>query len=101
MTTTRQIKPKKKVTKAPKPKRNEGSYKPNAPTVFINKQTVMNDPNTRRNNGNNIVYDEYDQPILRNSQRNQVAITVQSVDNALLVDCERAIMNIIDEYMTQ
>lgn len=68
-------------------------FKPNAPTVFINKQIVINDDMLyddgmggggvrRRNNGRN----------------NQVAITVQSDDNELLKMIEGSVMDLINAY---
>lgn len=76
-----------------KPKRNSESqeWKPNAPTVFINKQVVIND--------NMPGYDDGMGNVRRNGGRNnQVAITVQSDDNELLKMCEAAIMDIITAY---
>jgi nitrogen fixation protein len=69
------------------------SFKPNAPTVFINKQIVIND---------DIVFDNNDMGggavRRRNGRNNQVAITVQSDDNDLLKTVESSVMDIVNAY---
>jgi nitrogen fixation protein len=69
------------------------SFKPNAPTVFINKQIVIND---------DVVFDNNDMGggavRRRNGRNNQVAITVQSDDNDLLKTVEASVMDIINAY---
>lgn len=72
-----------------KPKSKADDFKPNAPTVFINKQVVINDHASRGMN---------QQQRINNGRQNQVAITVQSPDDALLGNVERAVMEVINAY---
>ena len=63
--------------------------KPNMPTVFINKQVVINDLMNQAGNMGRV----------NNGRQNQVAITVQSPDDELLTNVERAVMDLINVYM--
>jgi hypothetical protein len=87
--TKRQIRPNSK-EKAP-----TGGFKPNNPTVFINRSVVINDPNSMP------VYDEFDDGMRRHNggRQNQVAITVQTADNDLLTMCEKVVLDAVDAYI--
>jgi hypothetical protein len=90
---------KRQITSKAKAKAPIGGFKPNNPTVFINRSVVINDPNSMP------MYDDYDDgmggvPRRNNGGRqNQVAITVQTADNDLLATCEKVVLDAVNAHI--